>query len=78
MIIGASTSGHLPSSLLTNPRPAVSGANPPATKAIVPDNDSPVSGGGDDIFRQYQTLDLAARQFSQLLPRIEALGFQIE
>ncbi len=79
MINGVLHPGQLSPSIFTQPRSA-----PPATRASSSREDSapaeprPAGQDHETTLRDYQMLGLAARKFSEILPRIESLDVPIE
>jgi len=77
-----SASGGYPVSFITQIRqaPAKTPAAPfePASREVTPEEIAPPTGDEAEIKREYMALELAQRQFSQILPRLETANADVQ
>ncbi|MGH8018301.1 MAG: hypothetical protein ACREIA_08420 [Opitutaceae bacterium] len=81
MINGVIHPGQLSPSIFTQTRSASAVARASASNGTsAPAESKPAEDGQDQkaLLREFQVLGLAARQFSEILPRIESLDVPIE
>lgn len=78
----SSTSAGYPVSFITNVRQAAPKAPPapvePAVREATPEEIAPPTGDEAEVKQEYMALELAHRQFSQILPRLEMANADVE
>ncbi len=77
-----SSSAGYPVSFITNVRQSVPKAPAapvePATREVSPEEIAPPNGDEAEVKQEYMALELAHRQFSQILPRLETANADVQ